>query len=103
MSAPSTNGVNGNGRGPDGRFAAGNNGGPGNPLASRVQAYRRAILQSVKPADVKRIVKKMVAQALAGDGAAQRELLDRLVGRPAATELLERVEALEKQFERKQP
>jgi hypothetical protein len=38
VNAPSPNGFNGNAKDAKGRFAKGNPGGPGNPLAARVGA-----------------------------------------------------------------
>lgn len=90
---PTPNGHNG--RAPNGRFAAGNAGGPGNPQAKRVAALRKALLKSVKPADVEAIIAKLVEAAKAGDTVAAREILDRTIGKPVQTDLLQRVEQLE--------
>ena len=83
------------GRASNGRFAAGNPGGPGNPQAKRVAALRKALLKSVKPADVEAIVAKLVEAAKNGDTVAAREILDRTIGKPVQTDLLQRVEQLE--------
>ena len=48
---PKPNGPNG-GRGEDGRFLAGNPGGPGNPYSRQVAKLRQAILDAVTPQDV---------------------------------------------------
>jgi hypothetical protein len=90
---PTPNGANG--RDQNGRFAPGNPGGPGNPQAKRVAALRRALLKSVKPADLEAIVLKLVEAAKAGDIQAAKEILDRTVGKAVQTDLLQRVEQLE--------
>lgn len=82
MSAkPSTNGDNGS-RDRAGRFAAGNPGGPGNPFARRVAAYRRTMLDAVTDEDIREVVAVLIQQAKAGDVAAARELLTRIIGKP---------------------
>jgi hypothetical protein len=83
MDSPSTNGSKRQ-RGPGGRFAKGNPGGPGNPYAGKVAKLREAGWAAVKPAEVKAIYRKLLDLALAGDTAAARLLLDRLQG-PADT------------------
>jgi hypothetical protein len=85
----------GNGRGPGGRFAKGNPGGPGNPHAAHVAALRTALLQAVTPEKMRAIVEKLIEQALEGNIPAIRELLERTLGKPIETDLLERLEALE--------
>ncbi len=79
---PSTNGDNG--REATGRFAKGNAGGPGNPFASRVAALRILLLDAVSNDDLRAVIAKLVEQAKAGDLAAIRELLDRIMGKPLA-------------------
>ena len=79
---PSTNGSNGGDRGPAGRFTAGNAGGPGNPHAKRIAKLRSLLVEAVNDDDLRAIISKLVEQAKAGDDAARRELLDRLLGRP---------------------
>jgi hypothetical protein len=83
------------GRDKGGRFAAGNRGGPGHPYGAKVARLRAALLDAVSEADVKAIVAELIAQAKDGDVVAARELLDRVLGKPSPTELLERIEALE--------
>ena len=93
MNQPSTHGSNGqDGRG---RFAPGNRLGRGNPLAGRAAKIRAVLLRRLSPKLAGEIADALIAQAKAGDLAAIRELLDRTIGKPAATELLERIEALE--------
>lgn len=94
---PSTHGTNGKDH--SGRFAAGNKLGRGNPLAGRAAKIRAVLLKRLTPKDAGVIADALIAQAKAGDLASIRELLDRTIGKPAQTELLERVEAVEKVIE----
>lgn len=75
---PSPNGYNRDNRG---RFAEGNPGGPGNPLAKRTAEVKQAFLNAVTPDDVGDIARKLVEQAKAGDTVAARIVLDRILGR----------------------
>ena len=79
MPSPSPNGTNG--RSVNGRFAIGNVGGPGNPLATKVGKLRSVLLNSVSDEDMQAIVTKLVSLAKAGDLAAAKLLLDRTTGR----------------------
>jgi hypothetical protein len=94
---PSTHGTNGKDQ--NGRFAAGNRLGRGNPLAGRAAKIRAVLLKHLTPKDAGTIADTLIRQAKEGDLASIRELLDRTIGRPAQTELLERVEAIEKLME----
>ncbi len=83
-----SNGVNregGNGRDRRGRFTQGNPGGPGNPQIRRLSEYRAAIAEAVSVDDLKAILVKLVEKAKAGDLLACREVLDRVLGKPAPT------------------
>lgn len=91
--SPSPNGASG--RGPNGRFAKGNPGGPGNPNAKRVARLRSALLKSVTPEDMQQVVAALLAQAKAGDVPSIRELFQRLLGPAEAVDLTERLDALE--------
>lgn len=75
---PSPNGRNGNGK-----FAKGNAGGPGNPYARRVARLRGLMLDAVSDEDLKAIVSAMVEKAKGGDLNAAREVLSRIIGKPA--------------------
>lgn len=75
-----------NGRTALGQFAKGNAGGPGNPHGKRVAALREALIAAVTEADIKAVAKALVARAKAGEVAAARELLDRLIGKARHTE-----------------
>ena len=80
MSKPSTNGTNG--RKPNGQFAKGNSGGPGNPYARRVARLRSALLDAVGENGLADIVQGMVTAAKGGDVAAAKLLLSYLLGKP---------------------
>lgn len=92
---PSTNGDNGE-RDASGRFATGNTGGPGNPYARKVAKLRSLILEAVTEEDLRTIVATLVKRAREGDLLATREILNRLVGKPANAFDSERLQ-LEKQ------
>jgi len=53
-----------------------------NPQARQRQAFTDEFLRIVKPADFRRVIKKLIEMAAGGDIIAIRELLDRLLGRP---------------------
>ncbi len=93
MKPSSPNGANG--RDQHGRFAPGNAGGPGNPHAQQVAKLRAALLDAVTEDDLREIVAALVQAAKMGDTAAAREVLDRTIGKPVQTDLLQRVEELE--------
>lgn len=90
---PSTNGSNG--RDSSGRFAQGNRGGPGNPHAAKVAQLRSALLNAVKPTELRAIVQALVTKAKQGDIAAAKLLLERVLGPPIATDIADRMEHLE--------
>lgn len=99
MSENETEEANGDGRGANGRFVAGNKGGPGNPLAADVGRHRAAFFAALKDSDVVtalRVIRKVMKNGRHVDQlAAAREMLDRIVGRAVASDLLARIEALE--------
>jgi hypothetical protein len=78
-----------------GRFAKGNKLGKGNPLAGRAAKIRAILLESVTDSDARAIADKLISQSRDGDLAAIRELLDRTIGKPAASDVIERIEKLE--------
>ncbi len=90
---PSTNGNNG--RLPNGRFGAGNPGGPGNPHARRVAQLRAALMEIVTPERLKLAAEQLMKQAEAGDRAAFAELCDRVLGKSIPADLQELVEQVE--------
>lgn len=91
--APSVNGFGG--RGADGKFLPGNRLGRGNPHGRRVNELRNAMLAAVSHDDVEAIIGKLIEAAKAGDTVAAREVLDRIIGKPAQSDVLARLEALE--------
>ena len=92
--SPSPNGGNGD-RDGRGRFAKGNPGGPGNPLAQRVGQLRAAMLTAVTTEDVRAVAEKLVELAKDGNVPAIRELFERTLGKPQEADLIERIEQLE--------
>tara|TARA_E500000318_G_scaffold93927_1_gene93187 strand:+ start:961 stop:1281 length:321 start_codon:yes stop_codon:yes gene_type:complete len=83
------------GRSSNGRFAPGNRGGPGNPLAGKISKLRAALVAAVTEDDIHEIARSLIATAKGGDVRAVKELLDRTIGRPVETDLIERLESLE--------
>lgn len=79
IESPSPNGHNG--RDTAGRFASGNRFGRGNPHARQVADYQRAVREAVTDEDLRRITRKLVERAIAGDVVAAREVLDRVMGK----------------------
>ncbi|MCH7720374.1 MAG: hypothetical protein IH988_05215 [Planctomycetes bacterium] len=93
-SPPSPNGSNG--RDPaTGRFLPGWKGGSGNPHAKLVGKLRAAMLAAVDEAAIRRVVEALIKKAEGGNVPAVRELLDRCIGKPHETDLIERIERLE--------
>ena len=84
-----------NGRGSDGRFAAGNRYAKGNPYAKRIGELRSALLSALSDDDWRAILTKLFECAKAGESWAIREIFDRTLGKPVECDLLERLEALE--------
>ncbi len=56
--------------------------GRGNPHAARVNAWRRALVESVSANDLHEVIGKLVERAKAGERWAVCELLDRCLGKP---------------------
>src|SRR5512140_1247382 len=83
------------GRASNGRFQPGNKIGKGNPHCQQVAALRSALLAAVTPADITEIIGSMMTQAKAGDIAAAKELLQRVLGPAESIDLIERIEAIE--------
>jgi hypothetical protein len=73
------------GRDERGRFTAGNVGGPGNPFARRVAAYRQVLHDCVSIEDMRCLAEQLLALGKLGDLAAIKLLLQYIVGKPAAT------------------
>lgn len=96
---PSPNGPIGRDRTPDGRFATGWRGGPGNPQAKKTAALRRAMYAAVSARDIRAIVKKLLEEAQAGDTAAAKLLLAYTLGEPTPFDFVERLASLESMLE----
>jgi len=96
-SSPSVNGPNGNDNGRDsaGRFTKGCPGGPGNPCARRVAKFRFALLKTVTEEDLITVARLLMSKAIEGEPWAIRELLDRLLGKPVALDVLQQDEITE--------
>jgi hypothetical protein len=100
MSDPVSNGPI-DGRDGAGRFKLGNPGGPGNPQLAILNRHRAAMLKGVRDRDIKRAMRTMIEimddeAAKASDRlTAAKLLLDRVLGTPAQTDVLERIEKLE--------
>ena len=92
-SAPTTNGNNG--RDANGRWAKGNGGGPGNPLAKKVQAIRVALVGAITAADIQAVVQKLIEKAKGGDVASAKIIFERAVGPAEALDLDLRLTELE--------
>jgi hypothetical protein len=86
--APLANGTNGaprgDGRGPDGKFAQGNECAKGrvNAFARHVGELRRAFIEASTPEKLRRLVEALYQKAEAGDLAAAKLLLTWTLGRP---------------------
>jgi hypothetical protein len=72
------------GRHADGRFATGNRcaAGRGNKFYRRQASLRELVVDELGEDGVRQLVRKLLGQALEGDGAAARTLLAYLVGKP---------------------
>jgi hypothetical protein len=71
------------GRDERGRFTRNNLGGPGNPFARRVAAFRSTLAAAVTEEMIAAVVAKLTEAALAGDLAAIKLFLAYTVGKPA--------------------
>jgi hypothetical protein len=69
-------------RDPLGRFAPGNQGGPGNPFARLMGMLRCALVRRIKPEAVEAIADVLIDMAKAGDVPAARLVLSYGVGKP---------------------
>ena len=74
-----------NGRQPNGRFAKGCAGGPGNPAMKRMYELRKAIVDAATDDEVRQVAAKLRDLALDGDTAAAKLWLSYVAGQPAQT------------------
>jgi hypothetical protein len=70
------------GRDSDGRFAKGNQFGPGNPFARKCAAFRAALMDAVTEQDIHDIANKLRDNAKAGDKTAVKLLFQYVIGKP---------------------
>ena len=98
---------NGTDRGVSGKFVPGNKAavGRGNPLASEVGRHRAQFFAALRDSDVDaalKVIRRLMKDRNAKDAdrlAAARELLDRVIGKSVASDLLARIESIEKLLE----
>ena len=69
--------------------------GPGNPRAQQTARIREAIFGAMTDEKTRAIAERLVDMAVGGDLAAVREVLNRTVGVPVASDVLQRLERLE--------
>jgi hypothetical protein len=85
-------------RSTNGRYKAGNSGGPGNPFAGQVNVLRKAILECVTKEDIQGVFKRLVTMAQEGHWQAAKLVLSYTIGKPQpmseADELQGMLEAL---------
>ena len=93
-----------NGRQPNGRFAPGNAGGPGNPTGRKLRDVRarldEALFKVCAPDRLVAAVDAILKLAEAGDTQAAKLLFERIAGPPLNTEVAERIEKLEALLQR---
>src|SRR5262245_10009012 len=70
-------------RNPDGTFAKGNSGGPGNPFARKSAEFRKAFLEGISAEQFSGLVQIVLTRACQGDSACLKILLQYLIGKPA--------------------
>src|SRR6516225_11028191 len=70
-------------RQPNGCFAKGNKGGPGNPFARQVAALRQTLLNGATPKDFEENADELIKKAKTGDVAAIKLLFQYTLGKPA--------------------
>src|SRR5262249_42338949 len=76
-----------------GRFTAGNYGGPGNPFARRVAAVRQAFFDAVSDADLREMVQATVQPAKKGNCQAANLFFAYPLGKPAPAAEPDRLDA----------
>ena len=75
-----SNGEN-SGRDSQCRFQTGNTGGPGNPQVRQLAAHQAVVREALTPGELQAVLRKLRDQAMAGDVAAAKVVLDRVVGK----------------------
>ncbi len=72
------------GRDAGGRFAPGNAGGPGNPMARKVASLRKALLDSTTPEQIMEVAEKLRQLAIEGDVPAAKLFYAYTLGKPTS-------------------
>ena len=72
-----------NGRKANGQFEKGWKGGNGNPLGKQVNELRQVLIEATTPERMRKLANVLYNRAVDGDMFAMRELLSRVVGKPA--------------------
>ncbi len=83
------------GRDSKGRFAEGNPGGPGNPYTRQTALLRQVVLDELNEVEVRIIVQRLKAVALAGDVQAIKLVLAYAIGKPESAVNPDEVDRLE--------
>ena len=79
-----------------GRFLKGCAPGPGNPYSAKVAELRTALLAAITEKDIQDVIKALLKEAKKGNVPAARIILDRALGPIEASDVLERIEELER-------
>lgn len=66
---------------PNGKFAPGNDISRGNPYFAQMQKFQRCVLDSVKQAELRAVIKAMIEKAKEGDVNAARLIIERVCGK----------------------
>ncbi len=83
------------GRDAKGRFAEGNPGGPGNPYTRQTALLRQVVLDELNEVEIRIIVQRLKAVALAGDVQAIKLVLAYAVGKPESAVNPDEIDRLE--------
>lgn len=95
-SGPSVTAGNGpRNQGANGRFLPGNRAAKGYPHARRANRLRAELYRVVNVEEFRAIIQAIVKEAKAGDVAAAREIVERLLGKPESADVMARIEELE--------
>ena len=78
-----------------GRFEKGWKGGPGNPHGGRSARFRSMLLSKVTDQHLEEALEALMEQVRQGNISAIRELLDRVIGKSVANDVLERLDDME--------
>jgi hypothetical protein len=82
-------------RNPDGTFAVGNPGGPGNVNAQRASDIRAAFYEVATAAEVAELARALLEKAQRGNVQAAKLVLAYCLGDPVALDLVEKIERME--------